>query len=115
MGTVVTAKQCVEVVLIRAGVDPQAFTLQEGATFADLLRESGAAISSPKILIDGHPLEDVLNLRSGMIITAVPEPSSTPSNESWRETVGMVHDTPFFREMIAAGRAIREADRDDGE
>jgi hypothetical protein len=29
---------------------------------------------------------------------------------SWRNSIGTVHDTPAFREMIAAGRAIRESD-----
>jgi hypothetical protein len=112
MRTALTAKQGVEVILVRPGVGPQTFVLHEGATLADLLRDAGTGISSPNALIDGRPVEDVLNLKSGMIITVLPEPSQAPSNESWRETVGTVHDTPFFREMIAAGRAIREAERE---
>lgn len=111
MGTALTAKQCVQVTLLRPDVGQQIFKLAEGATLADLLRESGAAISSPNVLIDGYSIEDVLPLKSGMVITIVPQTSQTPSNGSWRETIGMFQDTPAFRAMIAEGRAIREADR----
>ena len=50
-------------------------------------------------------------LESGMLITIMPEPAGTPRMRSWLDTVGMFADDPDFEEMVEAGRAIREADR----
>jgi hypothetical protein len=111
MATALTAKQCVEVVLVRPDVGPQTFTLREGATLADLLRESGAAIGSPNVLIDGRPIEDAMTLKSGMSITILPERPEMPAKRSWRDTVGMFADDHDFEAMVEAGRAYREADR----
>jgi hypothetical protein len=86
-------------------------TLPEGATLADLLREAGAAIRSPNILIDGRPIEEVMVLKSGMRIAILPEPPQAPPEKDWRSTVGMFKDDPTFDEFIAECRAIREADR----
>jgi hypothetical protein len=85
--------------------------LPEGATLADLLREAGAAICSPKLLIDGRPIEEAMTLGHGMTIAIVPEPPETPRKRSWLDTVGMFADDPDFEEAVAEGRAIREADR----
>src|SRR5947209_15250494 len=112
MSTVSTATRCAEVTLLRPDGDPQTFSLPEGATLADLLREAGAAIHSPNVLIDGRPIEEVMVLKSGMMITILPEPPQAPPEKDWRSTVGMFQDTPAFRAMIAEGRAIREADRE---
>jgi hypothetical protein len=111
MATVSTAQRSIEVTLLRPDAGPQIFTLAEGATLGDLLREAGAAIRSPNLLIDGRPMEEVLILQSGMTITIVPEPPQTPRKRTWRDTVGMFADDPTFEEAIAEGRAIREADR----
>ncbi len=43
-------------------------------------------------------------------LLSVPPPST--AKRSWRDSVGTVQDTPEFREMISAGRAIREADEE---
>jgi hypothetical protein len=51
-------------------------------------------------------------LKSGTMVTIVPEPPPGPPEKDWRRTVGMFQDTPAFRAMIAEGRAIREADRE---
>ena len=112
MSTVSTTERCTEVTLFLADGGSRALTLPEGATLADLLREAGAAIRSPNILIDGRPIEEVLVVKSGMMITILPEPPQAPPEKDWRRTVGMFQDTPAFRAMIAEGRAIREADRE---
>ncbi len=111
MSSATTAKPYTEVTLLRPEEGPQTFTLPEGATLADLLRAAGVAISSPSMLIDNRPIEEFVVLKSGMVISIVPESSKTPTKRSWRDSVGTVQDTPAFREMIAAGRAIREAER----
>ena len=112
MSTTTIAKPCTEVTLIRPDGGSQTFTLPEGATLADLFREAGAAVGSPNLLIDGRPIEEVLVLKSGVVISIMPEPPRPHSNGSWQESIGTVQDTPAFRAMLAAGRAIREADRE---
>jgi hypothetical protein len=111
MSSATTVKPYTEVTLLRPEEGPQTFTLPEGATLGDLLRAAGAAVRSPNMLIDGRPIEEAMILRSGMMIAIVPEPPQTPRKPSWRDSVGIVQDTPAFRAMIAEGRAIREADR----
>ena len=59
MSSATTAKQYTEVTLLRPEEGPQTFTLPEGATLADLLREAGADVRSPNMLIDGRPIEEV--------------------------------------------------------
>jgi hypothetical protein len=112
MATVSTAKRTIDVLLIRPDVDSQTFTMAEGATLGDLLREAGAAIQSPSMLIDGHPIEEAVILRSGMTIAINAEKPSVPPKGSWQATSGMFKNRSFLREVIAEGRAIREADRE---
>ncbi len=111
MSSVTTAKQYTEVTLFRPDEGPQSFTLPEGATLGDLFRAAGAAVRSPNVFVDGRPIEDSVIMKTGMMITIIPEPSQGPPERDWRSTVGMFQDTPAFRSMIAEGRAIREADR----
>jgi len=106
-----TANRGVEVTLLRPDLGSQTFSLPEGATLADLLREAGGGIQAKNILIDGRPLEEFLILNSGMAITVIPEPLAGPGKRSWLDTVGIFADDPTFEEAVAAGRAYREADR----
>ena len=68
------------------------------------------AIGSPNVLIDGKPIEEVTALKSGMTVSLGAVPPAAVGKRSWRDSVRTVRDTPEFREMIAAGQAIREAD-----
>jgi hypothetical protein len=111
MTTASTAKEGTEVTLLKPDLGSRTFTLPEGATLADLLREAGGRVQAKSILIDGRPLEDFVVLTTGMSITVVPEPLPGPGNRTWRDTVGWFADDPTFEEMVAAGRAYREADR----
>jgi sulfur carrier protein ThiS len=111
MSTASTIEKCTEVTLLRPEGAAQTYTLPEGATLADLLREAGAAAPRPSILIGGRPIEEATVLESGMVITLVPEPPQTPAKKDWRRTVGMIADDADFEEWMAACRAIREADR----
>ena len=99
-------------VLIRSDADSQTYTLPEGATLGDLLREAGVAIRSPNLLIDGRPIEDAMTLESGMTVTINSEDNSKLSNGSWRATVGKFSNPAILREIVAEGRAIREAERE---
>ena len=113
MGTVSTVKRCAEVTLLRPGADPQPFALEEGSTLADLFRAAGGEIRASAVTIDGRAVEEAVILKSGMTIMIVPEPAQLQPKRSWQDTLGKVQDTPAFREMIAAGRAIREDDSED--
>ncbi len=108
MGKASTKKRGMEVSLVRPIEGTRTFALPQGATLGDLFREAGTSLDGAKVLVDGRPIEDVYTLKSGTTITILP----APSNGSWRDSVGTVQDTAAFREMIAAGREIREAERE---
>jgi hypothetical protein len=112
MATVSTAKRSIEVTVLRPDAGPQTFTMAEGATLGDLLREAGAAIRSPNLLIDGRPIEDVIVLKSGMTIAIDALVPLAPPNGSWQATAGTFSHPEFWREVVAEGRAIREAERE---
>jgi hypothetical protein len=111
MSTVSTEKETIEVRLLRTGQDLRTYTLPEGATLADLMREANTTYRSSNLLVDGRYLESAIVLKSGMLITILPDPAAAPLIRSWRDTVGMFADDPDFEDMVEAGRAIREADR----
>jgi hypothetical protein len=111
MATVSTEKGTIEVRLLRTGEDLRTYTLPAGATLADLMREANTTYRSSNLLVDGHYLESAIVLESGMLITIMPDPAGTPRIRSWLDTVGMFADDADFEEMVEAGRAIREADR----
>ena len=100
------------VVLLRLGVGKQEFALPAGATLADLLREAGITPDDQEIMIDGRRLEETLVLHPGTIVTVMPRPQEISRPRSWRDTVGMFRGDPVFAEIVAAGRAIREAERE---
>jgi hypothetical protein len=104
------AKRSVRVTVLRSGLEPRPFSMQVGATLADLLREVGEPIAGSGVLIDGKPIEEIVTLKTGMTVSLGTAPPPSVAKRSWRDSVGTVQDTPEFREMIAAGRAIREAD-----
>ena len=110
MGRTSTAKRSIKFTQFTPGLGPRLFSRTEGATVADLLREAGEPITGVSVLTDGKPIEEVTALKSGMIVCLAPTPPTSSGKRSWRDSVGTVQDTPEFQEMIAAGRAIREAD-----
>jgi sulfur carrier protein ThiS len=112
MGKASTVERQIEVTLMRTETGARSFTVPEGATLADLLREAGASADGAKITIDGRPIEDLVSLNSGMVVTILPAVPGVPANGGWRDTVGTIQDTAAFREMIAAGRELREAERE---
>jgi hypothetical protein len=107
----VTAKKN-EITLIRDGVGREEYTLAKGATLADLLRAAQVAETPHVTTINGRSIEEFLVLQPGMVVTFTPVIRGPVTKHSWRETVGMFKDDPLFHEMVEAGRAIREADRE---
>jgi hypothetical protein len=105
-------KNGVTLTVIRQGVGREDFTLPEGATLADLLRAAQAADTPHVTTIDGRSIEESLVLQPGMVVTIAPAMRGPITKDSWRETFGMFKDDPHFQEMVDAGRAIRESDRE---
>ena len=101
MATVSAEKGTIEVRLLRTGQDLQTYTLPEGATLADLMREANTTYRSSNLLIDGRYLESAIVLKSGMLISIMPEPPGSPGIRSWRDTVGMFADDPDFDSVRA--------------
>lgn len=113
MAAVSAAKRSIAVTLRRPDGPAQILDLPEGATLADLIREGGVAIRNPELLrIDGRRIDEFTTLQPGMTITIEAAEVAEPSDGSWRTTVGMFSHPDFLREVIAEGRAIREADRE---
>jgi hypothetical protein len=101
-----------EFTLVRPGVGAETFVLPEGATLADLLSRAQASTDNQMVFLNDKPLEESVILEPGMVVTLSPSPRNARANGSWRGTVGMFRDDAAFNEMVAAGRAIREAERE---
>ena len=101
------------VTLIRDGAGREEYTLPEGATLADLLREAGAADTPQVTTINGRSIEEFLVLQAGMVVNITRVIRKAVTKDSWRETFGMFKDDPHFQEMVDEGRAYREALRED--
>jgi hypothetical protein len=114
MGTDATTAKTTSVTLVRLGdgSKTEEYTLPEGSTLADLLRQAQVRTTDQLVWIDGKPLEEFVILPPGTTVTLVPKPEPVPFNDRWRETFGMFKDDPTFQEMVEAGRAFREADRE---
>jgi hypothetical protein len=101
------------VILIRMGVGREEHVLPEGATLADLLRAARIEKDGHEILIDGRPIEEVLVLQPGMVVTLAPAPKEENSKPFWWDTVGMFRNDPTFPEFIERVNARRNQERED--
>jgi hypothetical protein len=102
--------------LVRPGVGVQDYHLAEGATLADLLRQSGASTADQAIFVDGIPPEEGLPLRMGAIVTLVPRPRATAGDEPWRAAVPAFRDEALFQEYSEALKARRhDGDPEEGQ
>ncbi len=63
------------------------------------------------MLIDGRPIEEALVLKSGMMITIVPEPPQASSEALMAGQRWHCSRHPCIPSDDCGGRAIREADR----
>lgn len=97
------------VTLLRLGEGKQVYDLPQGSTLADLLRAAGIDLRTHEVMIDGLRIEDAIALRPGDIVSLSPR----AADDAWRETVGMFRGDPIFGAIIEAGRALREAERDE--
>ena len=111
MGKASVVKKTIEVTLVLPTLAPRTVTVSKGTTLAELLSQSGVCTS--RTTINGRPIEEFVTLNADSTVTVELSLSGTGRDRSWLESVGMVRDTPAYREMIASGRAIREHEKDD--
>ena len=107
-----SSRKVKKVTLLRPGFEAQEFSLPAGSTLADLLRAAQASAQGQEILIDGRPVEEVLALSQGAVVSLRPRPTPAAGAQSWLDTMGMFHNDPAFEEMMRAVEAEREAEKE---
>jgi sulfur carrier protein ThiS len=100
----------ISVHLVTPGVGVRDYHLSEGATLADLLRQSATSTTDRAIFVDGLPLEESLPLREGAVVTIVPKPGDSATDEPWRAVVASFRDEALFREYSEILKARRRED-----
>jgi hypothetical protein len=99
------------VTLLRIGTGKQEFDLPEGATLADLFRDACFVPEDQSVFVDGKPLEEVLVLRPGMIVSTAPKVVKNDAKAGeWSDRIGEFHDDPAFDAMMQVIHEEREAE-----
>jgi sulfur carrier protein ThiS len=93
-----TTSPKISVHLLIPGVGVRDYHLSEGATLADLLRQSATATTDQAIFVDGLPIEENLPLREGAVVTIVPMPRNSAADEPWRAVVPAFRDEALYQE-----------------
>jgi sulfur carrier protein ThiS len=107
MGELKSSTEEILVHLVRPGVGVQDYHLAEGATLADLLRQSGTSTTDQAVFVDGMAPEERLPLSMGVVVTIVPRPGSADGDEPWRAAVPAFRDEALFQEYSEALKARR--------
>jgi hypothetical protein len=107
MGELNSSTEEILVHLIRPGVGVQDYRLAEGATLADLLRQSGISTTDQAIFVDGIPPEEGLPLSMGVVVTLVPRSRDAAGDEPWRAAIPAFRDETLFQEYSEALEARR--------
>jgi hypothetical protein len=100
----------ISVHLVTPGAGVRDYDLSEGATLADLLRQSLTSATDQNIFVDGLPIEESLPLREGTVVTIVPKPKNSAPEEPWRAVVPAFRDESLFQEYSEILRARRRED-----
>lgn len=108
------SKKVLEVALLRPGCETETYSLPTGSTLGDLLRESRASTEGHDVFINGQRPEENVVLKPDMVVSLAPHLRSKSPHGSWRATIGMFRDDPWFERTVEAGRALREAERNGG-
>ena len=108
MSELETSTDQIRVHLVRPGVGACDYKLSVGATLADLLRVSGITMVNQAVFVDTVPLERVSTLHDGAVVTIVPRPEKTVSDEPWRATLPAFEDEALFQEYSDTLKARRK-------
>jgi sulfur carrier protein ThiS len=110
MGELKTPTEEILVHLVRPGVGVQDYHLPEGATLADLLRQSGTSTTDQAVFVDGIAPEERLPLSMGVVVTIVPRHGNAAGDEQWRAAVPAFRDEALFQAYSEALKALRRGD-----
>jgi sulfur carrier protein ThiS len=100
----------ISVHLLSPGVGVRDYHLAEGATVADLLRQSATSTTDQAIFVDGLPIEEGLSLREGTVVTIVPKPRISAADEPWRVVVPAFRDEALCQEYSEILESRRRED-----
>jgi sulfur carrier protein ThiS len=115
MSELKTSAREISVHLDGLGVGERDYILPEGATLADLLSRSGTSTADQVVFIDGVPLERLLPLRAGMVVSVVPRLTNGGGGEPWRATIPALQDDDLSREYFEILEARRREDKSDAD
>jgi sulfur carrier protein ThiS len=101
-----------EVTLIRPGIGAETMVVPEGSSLSELLRQADIETDQRAVFIDQKPISDHVVVKTGMVITIVPQPKNAAESRSWKHLVGNFHDDPAFEEMMQAVQAERDAEKE---
>ncbi len=88
--------------IVRPGSGSREFSLPEGATLADLLRQSGSSWPNQAAFIDGIAAEETRTLHDGVVVTI-----GTRRDEPWRDSIPAFQDEALFDEYVETVNARR--------
>lgn len=114
MGELKSPTEEILVHLVRPGVGAQDYHLPEGATLADLLRQSGTTTTDQAIFVDGISPEEGLSMSMGAIVTIVPLSRDASGDEPWRAAIPAFRDESLSREYSEALEARRRGSPEEG-
>jgi hypothetical protein len=106
-GTTATAE--IQVILGRPGLGTQAYHLPEGATLADLLRQSGATTCNQDIFVNGIIAEETVPLPDRAVVFIIPQRGNAADIEPWRATIPAFRDEALFQEYAEILRERRRS------
>jgi hypothetical protein len=97
--------------LVQPGVGTQRYDLPNGATLADLLRQSRAMAINRVAYVDGVPAEGTVPLHHGAVVMIVPQSGNAPAPEPWRARVPSFQDDALFKQYlkILKSRRVKRA------
>jgi hypothetical protein len=104
-----TATAEIQVILGRPGAGARTYHLPEGATLADLLRQSGATLCNQDVFVNGIMSEETVPLTDRAVVFILPRPGNAAGVEPWRATIPAFRDEALFQEYMEALKARRRS------
>jgi hypothetical protein len=101
-----------EVTLVRPGIGAETVFVPEGSSLSELLRQADVQTDQRAVFIDQKPMSDHVVVKTGMVITIVPQPKNAANCRSWRDLMGNFQDDPAFEEMMQAVQAERDDEKE---
>jgi hypothetical protein len=108
-----SAIQMLRVMLVRPGIDARDYLLPAGSTVGDLLEKAQVDARGRDVVILNQRVDESAILSPESFVYVVATNPNGHDCGSWQDLVGAFRGDPVFREIVEAGRALRDAERDD--